>query len=236
MLYSALILGLLGSIHCMGMCGAIALALPIDNKYFYQMLWNRIVYNLGRVITYAFLGVVVGLVGKGLLLGISQQMLSVAVGILLLTLVVFPTFYHTIDWLNIFQPFTQWLKAKLGRLLQQKNTSSFLLIGILNGFLPCGLIYFALAGALATGNIAESALYMIIFGLATIPAMLVVSLAGRFVFPTLKRKAFQLVPVFLVVLAILFILRGLNLGIPYLSPQLIEYGQQIEMKCCKVTE
>jgi sulfite exporter TauE/SafE len=234
MLFTALTLGVLGSFHCVGMCGAIALALPIGSPSFYTILLNRLIYNIGRVIAYTFLGIFVGLAGRGLALGISQQWLSVAVGVLMLVLILTPTSLSR-RWgiLRLFTPVTQYLKEQFSYLFKQKTAYSFLWIGILNGFLPCGLVYLALAGALAMGSISEAMLYMALFGLATIPTMLALSMLGKWLPIQAKQKIYRLVPVFTFMLAILFILRGLNLGIPYLSPQLVENQQRTEMNCCK---
>ena len=110
--------------------------------------------------------------------------------------------------------------------------STLLLFGLLNGLLPCGLVYAALAGAAATGGPLGGALFMAAFGLGTIPAMLAVSLAGRLITAPWRARFQRAVPVAMAVLAVLFIVRGLSLGIPYLSPDLSPEAVAGGRSCC----
>jgi sulfite exporter TauE/SafE len=106
------------------------------------------------------------------------------------------------------------------------------LIGILNGFLPCGLVYVALAGAIASGDAISGAAVMILFGLGTIPAMFAASVFGKFINIGIRTKLRKAVPALAILLAAVFILRGLNLGIPYLSPRLnAPTNVSSEMEC-----
>ena len=106
-------------------------------------------------------------------------------------------------------------------------------IGLLNGFLPCGLVYVALAGAITTGGWVMGGLYMVTFGLGTLPVMLAVSLAGRLLGTGFRTKLTRLVPIAGTVLAMLFILRGLSLGIPFVSPTPAKTDTgQATMDCC----
>lgn len=93
-------------------------------------------------------------------------------------------------------------------------------MGLLNGLLPCGLVYVACAGATATGHPWSGARYMLVFGAGTVPLMLAISLSGRLVPSALRLKLRQAVPICILLVAALLILRGLSLGIPYLSPDL----------------
>ncbi|MCU0444750.1 MAG: sulfite exporter TauE/SafE family protein [Microscillaceae bacterium] len=235
MLYSAFLLGLLGSFHCVGMCAPIALALPVAHKTRWNLLKSRILYNLGRVITYAMLGAVIGLLGRGLALTGSQQWLSIGIGGLILVLMFTPS--SITHRLNVLQPvarFTQLIKKQFTHLFRQKTDFSYLLIGFFNGFLPCGLVYLAMAGALATGSWSEGVLYMTLFGFGTFPMMFGVALAGNFITPTFRTLVYKrFLPIFTFALAILLIIRGLNLGIPYLSPKIYVQNQQIEAECCE---
>ena len=104
------------------------------------------------------------------------------------------------------------------------------MIGLLNGMLPCGLVYIALAASIVTGNFIESALYMGIFGLGTFPIMFAIAYSGRIFNARVRQKLYKVVPVFVILLGTLFILRGLNLGIPYVSPQInAGHVEQLEM-------
>jgi uncharacterized protein len=220
-LWTAFLVGIFGSLHCIGMCGPITLALPVFRNAPFFLVTSRMLYNIGRTLTYAFMGGVIGLIGQGMSLVGAQQWLSIFAGILLILIVFIPS--RIASKISILKPahhFTSFIRKKFGGLLQKKTLSSTFLIGLINGFLPCGLVYVALAGALAGGGVVEGMLYMFFFGLGTLPLMFVFSLAGQFIGVGVRRKFTRLIPTFIVVLGILFILRGLNLGIPYISPQL----------------
>lgn len=222
MLWAGFLFGLLGSFHCVGMCGAIALALPGQlGAGAARYLGGRLLYNLGRVSTYATLGAGAGLLGQSLRLAGVQQSLSIASGGLILLLVAVPE-HHTARLagaLGFGRPLA-WVKATLGRLFQQASLPALFATGVLNGLLPCGLVYLALAGALSAPGVAGAAAYMALFGLGTLPLMLGLALSGRLVPLVWRGRMRQAVPYAASVLALLFIVRGLGLGIPYLSPQL----------------
>jgi sulfite exporter TauE/SafE len=222
MLWTGFLFGLLGSFHCVGMCGAIALALPgqagaASGRY----MAGRVLYNLGRVTTYATLGGLAGLVGQGLRLAGVQQSLSIVSGVLILALVAVPERYTSrlASLLGFSRPLA-WVKTMLGQLFQQASFPALYATGLLNGLLPCGLIYLALAGALSAPGVVGAAAYMACFGLGTLPLMLGLSLSGRLVPLMWRARMRQAVPYTAGLLAVLFIVRGLGLGIPYLSPQL----------------
>ena len=222
MLWAGFLFGLLGSFHCVGMCGAIALALPgAAGASPLRYAAGRLLYNLGRVSTYATLGAGAGLVGQSLRLAGVQQSLSIASGVLILLLVAVPERYSArlAGMLGFGRPLA-WVKTTLGRLFQQSSLPALYATGVLNGLLPCGLVYLALAGALSAPGVAGAAAYMALFGLGTLPLMLGLSLSGRLVPLAWRGRMRQAVPYAASGLAVLFIVRGLGLGIPYLSPQL----------------
>jgi hypothetical protein len=174
-------------------------------------------YNGGRVLTYCALGLVFGLVGKTLLLAGLQQSVSIALGIILLAGLL------ASRKLALWQPVTLGLghlKQRMGSLLKQRGFTALAILGLLNGLLPCGLVYVACAGATATGGPLEGARYMAEFGLGTVPMMLSISLSGRLVPVAWRFRLRKLVPASVAMLAALLILRGMSLGIPYVSPQL----------------
>ena len=221
MLWSAFLIGLFGSFHCIGMCGPIALALPVQQNSRLNLIIGRVLYNVGRAITYAAIGLVFGLVGQSLSLAGFQQSVSIVAGVLILLMVLLPSkFSQKLYLLKPAYGFTNFLKKKFGMLLKKKSVASTFFIGLLNGFLPCGLVYIAVAGAIASGGYLECALYMFVFGIGTLPIMLAVSLAGNFISLNVRKRINKAIPAFMVILAFLFILRGMNLGIPYISPQL----------------
>ena len=230
---AAFLVGLVGSLHCIGMCGPIAIALPVPDSSNLSFFTGRILYNLGRVVTYAFLGAVLGLVGSKLALTGAQQMVSIVLGIVIIIAVLLPQKYKNYFAQHpIIQKLALPLKSNIGILFKKGTFSAMFLIGILNGFLPCGLVYVALAGAIASGDAISGAAVMILFGLGTVPAMFVASVFGKFINIGIRTKIRKAVPVLAILLGVIFILRGMNLGIPYLSPKLTTQSEvSSEMDC-----
>ncbi len=222
--WTAFILGLAGSLHCAGMCGPLALALPRPPGSRASFVAGRTAYNLGRIVTYCILGLVFGTVGKALWLAGIQRWLSIALGILLIAGLCASR--RVAYW----QPVTALvsrLRSGMSQLLQQRSHAALGLLGLLNGFLPCGLVYVACAGATATGGILAGVYYMAAFGLGTVPVMAAISFSGRLIPVALRLKLQKALPVSVFLLAALLILRGLSLNIPYLSPDLSTSGA-----CC----
>lgn len=215
-----LMLGLMGSFHCVGMCGPIALVLPLRGRSWFFRIFNGVAYNLGRTVTYGLMGFVFGLAGASLSLAGFQRKVSIAMGIIMIFTVVIPwIFGGSFSAENLGTPVFNRIRGPLNRLMQSGTTGALFLIGLLNGLLPCGLVYVALAGAIGTGSLTGSVVFMVIFGLGTLPLLLMVSLAGNTVGKTLRARINQLIPIVVILVGILFILRGLNLGIPYISPR-----------------
>ncbi len=236
-LYTALTIGLIGSFHCIGMCGPIAVALPLGSRSWFGKVYGALLYNLGRSMTYGLLGGLFGLLGKGIEMAGFQQWASIVIGIVMIMTVVFPFLFK--GKLNL----DQLLFGYAGRMINRfralfgiQSYKNLLLIGLLNGFLPCGLVYVAVAGAINTNDVLMGVLFMIVFGLGTIPIMLTVSLAGNVISQGLKRRMNKVIPAFIVVLGLLFILRGLSLGIPYISPktQMLSPDKEVKVEgaCC----
>ncbi|NAY92713.1 sulfite exporter TauE/SafE family protein [Muricauda sp. JGD-17] len=220
MLASALALGLLGSLHCLGMCGPIAFMLPLDRDNKGRKLVQMGIYHIGRGLAYAIMGLVFGFVGKGLYLFGFQQKLSIFIGGIMILLILMPSKY--VKRLGMAKPIYRvlgQLKSRLGSELKKRTPDTFLTIGFLNGFLPCGLVYMALLGAIALGNPWEGALYMALFGIGTIPLMTSAVFFGSFLKGETRKMVQKMVPVFVIIIGALFILRGLGLGIPYVSPK-----------------
>ncbi len=217
-LVTALVLGLMGSFHCAGMCGPIAIALPLFGKSAAQKVFGSLLYNTGRIVTYGLMGAVFGLMGKGLELLGFQRVISIAMGAVMILAVIFPSIISSKKIGSGVIPLVEKLKSSLGKLFTVKSFGSLFLIGLLNGLLPCGLVYMAVAGSIGTGSATLGALYMLLFGLGTMPMLLAINLSGGFVSASLRQKVNKLIPTLVVVVGILFILRGLSLGIPYISP------------------
>ena len=219
MLYSAFIFGILGSFHCIGMCGPIAFMLPVSRNNPLKKFFQVFLYHFGRLFSYSIIGLAFGLVGKSLYLFGFQQQLSIAAGVLMIAVVILPS--KKLQKFNFSSPIYKVIgriKSSLGNALKKKTPDTFFIIGFLNGFLPCGLVYMAVFGALATQSLYEGSLYMILFGLGTIPLMTTSVYVGGVVGGAIKKRVHRLIPVFVVLVGAIFILRGMGLDIPYFSP------------------
>ena len=219
MLWTALIFGLLGSFHCVGMCGPIAFLLPLDRESNLKKSLQLASYHVGRLLTYGTLGLLFGFLGRRLDLFGWQQYISIAIGILMIAFVLVPS--KALARYNGSVFMYRWVgkvKSALGKQLKKKSNDSFFIIGFLNGFLPCGLVYMALFGSVAAGGSFEGSLYMVFFGLGTIPLMTTASYLGNFLTTSVRQKVLKAIPVVVMIVGIWFIIRGLGLGIPYLSP------------------
>ncbi len=219
LLLSALGLGFASGFHCIGMCGPIALSLGLTKQQAINFHLQNFTYNFGRIVTYAFMGGILGFVGKGFEMAGFQQYLTFIAGILLIIMAVFSfggkDFASKIPFLSKFL-FS--VKMNLGKFLQKADLKSRFFTGILNGFLPCGMVYMALTASLAAGGIWQGALFMALFGLGTFPFMFAVVFLGNMMTTAFRIKILKFVPVMMIVLGGIFILRGMELGIPYLSP------------------
>ena len=219
LLGSAFILGLFGSLHCVGMCGPIALTVSGKSKLFQ----HRLLYNFGRAFTYSILGAAFGLLGMGLSLAGSQKFLSIGIGVLMILTAVFTLPYWKLRS-SFFNNLVVRVKNSIGSYLRSGSFYAPFMIGMVNGLLPCGLVYIAIAGAVATGNPANGAMFMALFGLGTMPALIILVTSWSFLQKSRQINLRKMVPVFITLLGILFVLRGLELGIPYVSPILHSVG------------
>lgn len=217
-LIAGLIMGAVGSMHCIGMCGPIALSLPIVKNNSFSRFLGSLLYNLGRVITYSSLGIIFGLIGNSFILFGFQQGLSITLGIIILIIIIIPK--SGISKFKMFDGFLKNVRGIIIQLFQKKSYSSLFLIGLLNGLLPCGLVYIAIAGAIATADPLNSALFMGAFGLGTLPLMWAIAFFGSELKFNYRLKIKRAYPYFMAVMACLLILRGMGLGIPYISPEL----------------
>jgi sulfite exporter TauE/SafE len=208
--------GLFGSVHCIGMCGPLAFAVPSFHENRWLIIFDKLVYNLGRTLTYTLLGLLIGLIGQQLWLAGVQQTLSILTGafiILAASSRILKISFGNGKWVSkMVQPFNKLLSYAM------KHKAGHLITGILNGFLPCGFVYLAMAGAINTGNMMASAQYMLFFGLGTLPLMLVTMVSTGLAGPAFRKRINKVIPLAMLGLGVWFVLRGLNLDIPYLSP------------------
>lgn len=216
------LLGLAGSAHCVGMCGPLAMSLPVHHLSRGRQLLAMLGYHLGRVFTYSALGLAFGLAGRTFYLAGFQQWFSVMAGIIMLLL----AFYYFIGKTNQspkwIQAWYQPLQSLMGKLLRNTSTASFLLLGMANGLLPCGMVYMAIIGAIGLSAPLESAFFMMMFGLGTVPAMFLLSWFGIRISLDVRMHLKRATPFIIAAMGIILILRGMNLGIPFISPVLAD--------------
>lgn len=232
MLYTAFIFGIISSLHCIGMCGPIAAMLPVDRNNPAKKVTQIITYHIGRLLAYATIGLFFGLVGKGFFLAGIQQRLSIFIGILMIIVIVVPE--NSLSNYNFSKPVFRLIskiKATLGSQFKNKSYKSLFTIGLLNGFLPCGMVYVALFGAIAMQSAGFGVLYMILFGLGTVPMMSSVVYLNSILTLSVRNKIQKIIPYVGICIGILFILRGLGLGIPYVSPNNMSLFVQATPNC-----
>ncbi|WP_347158769.1 sulfite exporter TauE/SafE family protein [Pontibacter chitinilyticus] len=236
MIWAGFLFGLLSSFHCVGMCGPIAMALPLGRSIGWCYYAGRLLYNGGRLTTYTLLGALAGAFGASLQMAGLQQAVSITSGILILILLVLPAIFKgKAPVVPGTAKLMSWVRQQLGYFFQQNSLGALFMVGLLNGLLPCGFVYVALSGAISAPGITGAMLYMLLFGLGTFPLMFLVSLSGKFISLKLRHTFNKAIPYVGMVLALLFIVRGLGLGIPYMSPKITETAQhkkEITM-CCK---
>ena len=220
-LWTGFLIGLVGSLHCAGMCGPIALFLPNPGRSPVTRLVGRLIYNGGRLLTYAFLGMLSGMAGQAFFMAGWQRWLSIGLGVFLILGLFLPYATRLSNRLILS---VGKLRAVMGALLKKRSYSGLGLIGVLNGFLPCGLVWAACAGAAATLDVFHGMLYMVCFGVGTVPMMFAMGLAGAHLQRKIILRLKPLVTCSLVLMAVLLIMRGLSLGIPFISPDLADPG------------
>ncbi len=229
-LLAAFMIGLLGSLHCMGMCGPIALMLHARIPG--NPLLHSIVYNSGRLLTYAGLGALAASLGRGIALAGWQQSVTIATGVIIVLAVLLPVFGRKLNWGDrLINSIAQRVRKGMQYFLPKDSLAGFIGAGMVNGLLPCGLVYVALAGAMNTAGVLQGASFMLVFGLGTFPAMMLAGMAGNYM--TLQRRLSlrKVLPWFTAAIGILVIIRGLELGIRYMSPHTDLQGQV--MDCCQ---
>lgn len=228
---SSFIMGFAGSLHCIGMCGPLALSLPVTHNNNFSRITGGVVYNSGRILTYATLGLLLGSFGKLIILTEWQSKLSLILGIIILLYLLVPKkYFHFTSANTLSKPFL-FLRQQLGSLFQSKKRISLLYIGLLNGFLPCGLVYLALSSSAITANSFHGAMFMLFFGLGTFPAMFATVVLGNYLNQSIRHKINKAVPVLLFFMAVLLILRGLELGIPFISPSFPNGIDKVSVSC-----
>jgi len=218
---SGILLGSISSFHCVGMCGPLALSLPMAGYSTSKKVTGMLLYNLGRVTTYSFLGLLFGFLGRQIFIAGFQQTFSIVIGILILGFFLLAKFRKKFSGFGPANQFYIKVQSLVAGFLRIRNLSGFYLTGLANGLLPCGMVYLAITGAMATGNALQGMEFMAAFGFGTIPALLLLSVAGFII--SIRARSFirKLTPYAFLLMGVLLIMRGLNLGIPYLSPYFV---------------
>ncbi|MCI0920782.1 sulfite exporter TauE/SafE family protein [Sphingobacterium rhinopitheci] len=215
--YLAFFMGLFGSVHCAVMCGPLVIALQGGQQFSWMQVFNKVLYQLGRISMYAVLGALLGILGNVASFQGWQQSFSIITGVLLILFALMYFFAKKstllVRWqTNAIQPFAR----AMGKWLYKPGGS--FVAGILNGILPCGMVYMALASAMNTDTVWGGAQFMMLFGVGTLPLMIIFSLASSYSMKIIKVKFTTILPLLFLIMGIWFILRGANLNIPYLSP------------------
>jgi sulfite exporter TauE/SafE len=216
MLWAAFITGLIGSLHCTGMCGPLICAMPINRDTRTAQFFSLVVYNTGRIFSYAILGILSG-TGGLLISMLTGRWYTLSAGVLLLILGILKLVRPGAEWFHMPAFMRRWT----GRLFRSKSPWVLPLLGLFNGFIPCGAAYAALAGAMATGSPDSGASYMLVFGLATWPALFASYYMSGFFLQTLKRIYRPATAMFLCILGVLLVLRALNTPLPE-SPEITQ--------------
>ncbi|MCA0238879.1 MAG: sulfite exporter TauE/SafE family protein [Bacteroidetes bacterium] len=213
-MFTPLLLGLAGSLHCVGMCGPLMLALPLPDSARRAVVVQILLYQSGRILSYSALGVLFGLLGKGIAIAGFQQILSLFSGVFIIAMAIMAwRFERLVTALPGFGAFTRAIQQQLGKMMRKHSTSGSIAVGMLNGLLPCGMVYAALAGAISTTNSVDGGIFMALFGIGTLPLLLTVNLAGRSMGFKWRAKMKMVQPILLTLAGILLLQRGLHLDL-----------------------
>jgi sulfite exporter TauE/SafE len=207
-LWTALMLGFLGSFHCVGMCGPIAMSIPRDNNHFWPLTFNALLYNSGRVLTYTLLGLIFGLIGTRITIAGFQSWLSIILGLGVIFGVIISKYKGSLGSIPLVNGFIHRFYSKV---IRSESSLKLPMLGVLNGLLPCAFVYTGLAAAVLTPTISHSMLFMLLFGIGTFPAMYMMYLAPSFLSINLRHRINRLVPYLALVLGVFLIIRGIAL-------------------------
>jgi uncharacterized protein len=226
MTYYALlfIAGFAGSFHCIGMCGGFACALGADARGASATSVRHLLYNTGRLTTYCFLGGLAGGLGQAICtslgsrsepgapllsasLDAGQRALAVMAGLLMIVMAL--RFFGVRGWHRVTSGFGgSTLVISLRSLLGKRGYAAPLAFGVLNGFLPCPLVYAIVAQAASTFDVLSGCLTMAAFGLGTFPAMLAMGGLGRLLAPSWRQRGVRLAGGFILALGLVTFGRG----------------------------
>jgi sulfite exporter TauE/SafE len=234
-LWTIFLVALLGSIgHCIGMCGGFVVAYSTskigpDHSKLFQTFAHSL-YSLGRIVSYMFIGALFGYLGSQISFSMtSKGVLFIIVGILMILIGIslsgklkfLTVIEHSLAQSRIF-------KKLFKSVIQSKSLASFFYMGILNGLIPCGLVYFFATAAIASGSALMGAVVMLVFGLATVPALFILGMISGFISQMSWRKYI------LTVAAVIISLYGLYTG--FKGVMMIKNPDMIKMKMMDMKE
>ncbi len=229
---AGILIGLMASLHCIGMCGPIALALPLNRSSEQMKWWGLLQYGIGKTAAYASLGILIGMIGAGLKLLNSLQILSVILGGITIVYGLFKIFKVQISFgKNIL---SGGVSSSMVRFFKSKSPLKLLFIGFANGLLPCGMVILALTNALLIGSTTQAVFAMIGFGLGTLPILFAVNLVGNRFSSSFKQKYAPMIPYYIVLVGAFIVVRGMNLGIPYISPKIVQTNNVVKAPTEKI--
>lgn len=240
---AAITLGLASNFHCLGMCGPIALAIPLNRSSKVSMIMGILQYNLGRILIYSVLGAIVGLFGITIQTIGVLQWVSIIVGVILIIYAWRKYFNQLFPSVHFNLGIASFLSSRIGPIAKSQNPFKLFLLGGLNGLLPCGMVFTALINAVLGGSPINSAFAMALFGLGTLPVMILIPFVANSITSSLRVKLNKAVPYLLTVVGLLIVLRGMNLNIPYISPRVTitknvnnsTNNNSVKMDCCHAT-
>lgn len=213
MFYSALVLGFAGSLHCLGMCGPLSLLLPADKTKRTTFIIGRLIYNSGRITTYALMGTLVGWLNQSTSVLVSQKYVFLTIGPLLLLYSLLPKkTQNRVGMLPFIQRSTGVLKKSISKLHKKRGHLAQFLFGTINGLIPCGLVYAALGAAILASSTMNSMLFMVIFGLGTLPMMMAFGLVGKVNLRFLRLNPELIYRISFILIACIMIYKGVHIS------------------------
>lgn len=226
----AFLMGVLGSLHCAVMCGPLMLSLPVEKKSVWSAGFNLLLYQSGRILIYTVMGAIAGLLGNTFSIISNQKLLTTTIGILLIAFTILQLSAHYSKKLSAFQfKLINPISKLMGKLFGLPLWEFF--AGMLNGMIPCGMVYLALATAINSASLTTGLQFMLLFGLGTLPLLMMISLGGIYLKKYIHFNTKKLIPWFMLFMGALLLLRSAELGIPFISPNTgMHFGQGIWCK------
>ncbi len=205
----AFLIGLFGSLHCVGMCSPLMLSFTPNRGR--NAFYSFFIYHFGRLVVYSVLGILFGIISSSVSFFAFQRYFSLILGIIIIAIFAFPRVRNQFEGWYYHSKFYQVIKSSLVK--QFGGKSKWLFSGVLNGFLPCGLVYLAAAGAMMTHSVLDGVQYMLLFGLGTIPLLAVVKF-GAGAFPKLLKSFNNLTTPIALIAGLMMVARGFLVSEP----------------------